>query len=209
MDLFETVAKERLALADLIAGLSEERLRTPSLVPTWSVRDVAGHLVLGLDGSIRELLWAALKSGSVEKGTDQLTWERAKRPVPELVDVLRRKAHSRSRPPGFGPEVVLTEVVVHGLDLQRPLGISRELDEAALRAVLGVLFDSPARQFLKKHWRDGLRWEATDLAWSHGAGPLLKGQAKSLVLAVTGRVAALSDLQGDGVAVLRQRFEQG
>ncbi|HEY3448540.1 MAG TPA: maleylpyruvate isomerase family mycothiol-dependent enzyme [Myxococcales bacterium] len=209
MNVFDRVAEERRALADLIAGLSEEQLRTPSLVPTWTVRDVAAHLVLGLDGSIGSFLWAALTTGSLDKGTDKLTWERAKRPVPDLVAVLRGQAASRVRPPGAGPEVVLTEVVVHGLDLRRPLGIVRALDEEVLRAVLGVLFDSPARQFLKKPWREGLRFEATDLAWSHGEGPVLKGPVQSLILAVTGRVVALADLQGDGVAVLRQRFGQG
>ncbi|MGC4115700.1 MAG: maleylpyruvate isomerase family mycothiol-dependent enzyme [Myxococcales bacterium] len=206
MDWFDRIAEERRALADLISGLSEEQLRTPSLVPTWTVRDVAAHLVLSVDSSIGAFIWAALKYRSLEKAVDNLTWERAKQPVPELVELLRRKATNRMTPPGAGSEAPLTEVVVHGLDLRRPLGLRRELGEDVLRTVLGVLFDTPARAYLKRHWRDGLRYEATDFAWSRGEGPVLKGPAESLILAVTGRVPALADLTGDGVAVLRQRY---
>lgn len=206
---FLRVAEERRAIADLVAGLSDEQLRTPSLVPTWTVRDVAAHLALALDASIAQFLWAALTSGSIEKGTDKLTFARARRPISELVEVLRLKADSRRGPPGAGPEIVLTEVVVHGLDLRKPLGMARPLGEETLRAVLGVLFESPARQFVRPAWREGLRFEATDLAWTHGQGPLLKGKAEALILAVTGREAVLAELEGDGVAVLRQRFGQG
>ena len=44
MDLFDRVAEERRALAELVAGLTDEQLATASLVPTWTVRDVVGHL---------------------------------------------------------------------------------------------------------------------------------------------------------------------
>jgi len=46
---------------------------------------------------------------------------------------------------------------------------------------------------------------ATDADWSHGSGPEAAGPALSLLLAMTGRTAALDDLTGDGVAVLRSR----
>jgi len=36
--------------------------------------------------------------------------------------------------------------------------------------------------------------------------PVLAGPALSLVLAMTGRAAALDDLSGDGLATLRSRF---
>jgi hypothetical protein len=47
--------------------------------------------------------------------------------------------------------------------------------------------------------------KATDTEWSHGSGPEVAGPIVSLVLAMTGRKAALDDLSGDGVAELRSR----
>ena len=39
------------------------------------------------------------------------------------------KADSRFTPPGLGPQAPLTDVVVHGQDIRRPLGISRDIDQ--------------------------------------------------------------------------------
>jgi hypothetical protein len=46
---------------------------------------------------------------------------------------------------------------------------------------------------------------ATDSEWTHGSGPAVSGPALALVMAMTGRPAALDDLSGDGVEILRQR----
>jgi hypothetical protein len=52
---------------------------------------------------------------------------------------------------------------------------------------------------------DGLMLKATDTDWSHGSGPVVEGPMLSLLLAMTGRRAALADLSGDGVETLRGR----
>jgi hypothetical protein len=51
----------------------------------------------------------------------------------------------------------------------------------------------------------GLQLRATDASWSHGDGPGVSGPIVSLVMAMTGRKAALTDLSGDGVAQLASR----
>jgi hypothetical protein len=51
----------------------------------------------------------------------------------------------------------------------------------------------------------GLTMQATDTDFSVGAGPLVEGPAISLLLAASGRKAALDDLSGPGVEVLRRR----
>jgi hypothetical protein len=51
----------------------------------------------------------------------------------------------------------------------------------------------------------GLTLTATDADWSSGSGTEVKGPILSLVLAMTGRSAALDDLSGDGVATMRGR----
>jgi hypothetical protein len=55
----------------------------------------------------------------------------------------------------------------------------------------------------------GLTLRATDADWRTGAGPEVSGPLLSLVLAMTGRAAALADLSGDGLATLRSRYPAG
>ena len=50
-----------------------------------------------------------------------------------------------------------------------------------------------------------LRLEATDIDWAHGSGPTVRGSAEALLLAMTGRTAALRHLDGDGVGALGGR----
>ena len=52
----------------------------------------------------------------------------------------------------------------------------------------------------------GLRFEATDLDWTAGSGPTVRGTAEALMLALTGRPVVLAELAGDGVAALRRRL---
>lgn len=47
-----------------------------------------------------------------------------------------------------------------------------------------------------------LRFEATDLDFGSGSGPPVQGPAEALMMAMTGRPAALGDLDGAGVPVL-------
>jgi uncharacterized protein (TIGR03083 family) len=206
MTPFEMVAGERRTMADLVEGLREDQLCKPSLVPTWTVRDVAAHLTLAFETSMARFLLTALLARSFEKAADKLTFAMAKRPVKEIAESLRRNADSRFSPPGTGPEAPLAELLVHGLDLRWPLAILREIPPDRARPALDFLAKTPARGFVRSAWRKGLRFEAMDLDWAHGAGPALRGRAEALMLALTGRRQALEALQGDGVEVLRQRF---
>jgi uncharacterized protein (TIGR03083 family) len=99
---------------------------------------------------------------------------------------------------------MLGEVVVHGDDLRRPLGLSHQTPEAALVVVAdswkktNILIGSKKRI-------EGIRLAATDSTWTHGDGPDVSGPLQSLVLAMTGRKRVLDDLSGDGVAILASR----
>jgi hypothetical protein len=55
----------------------------------------------------------------------------------------------------------------------------------------------------------GLTLRASDADWSHGTGPEVSGPILSLVMAMTGRKAAIDDLSGEGVATLRSRATGG
>ena len=44
----------------------------------------------------------------------------------------------------------------------------------------------------------GLRLVATDIDWSHGGGPEVRGPGEALLMAMAGRGDALKDLSGPG-----------
>jgi hypothetical protein len=53
----------------------------------------------------------------------------------------------------------------------------------------------------------GLAFHATDVGWTHGAGPGVDGPAEALVMALAGRVSGFDGLEGDGVTEFRSRFD--
>jgi hypothetical protein len=56
----------------------------------------------------------------------------------------------------------------------------------------------------RKRIRD-LRLTATDGPFTAGAGPRVSGTTLALVMAMAGRTAYCDELDGDGVAILRER----
>jgi hypothetical protein len=52
---------------------------------------------------------------------------------------------------------------------------------------------------------DGLRLVAADGPFTTGSGPLVSGTTVALILAMTGRTTYCDELEGDGVATLRER----
>ncbi len=209
MDIFGEIADERRRMADLLSQLTVEQLRTPSLCRGWSVQDVAAHLVVPLEVSTTKFALAILRAGgSFDRANTRLAHEHGKRPVGDLIQVLRREAGSRFTPPGAGPEAPLTDLLVHGLDIRRPLQLDRELPAACVRTSLGFLTTRAGRGLTPKGALDGLRLVAEDIGWAHGDGPAVCGSAEALLLAMTGRRVALDQLAGDGSATLRARLSQ-
>ena len=51
----------------------------------------------------------------------------------------------------------------------------------------------------------GVRLVATDTGWTRGVGAPVRGRAEALLLAISGRRVAFDELDGGGVALLRQR----
>src|SRR5262249_61767097 len=113
----------------------------------------------------------------------------ADRSPQELLAEVRETAGRTSGPPG-PPETPLSEVVVHGLDISRPLGIKREIPAEVLIRVLDFYRNTQLLIGAKKRIA-GLRLAATDLEWQTGAGPEVSGPAVSLLQAMAGRRVAL------------------
>ena len=207
MDIFSQIADERRGLADLLSGLTREQLATQSLCDEWSVHDVAAHLMMPLEVGMAKFMLAMLACrGDFDRANVRLTREQARRPIEEIVEVLRLKAASRFTPPGAGPDAPLTDLLVHGLDIRWPLSLTRDIPEERLQTSLTFLTGRSARAVVAGGTLDGLRFEADDISWTHGNGPIVSGKAEALLMAITGRRAALGLLSGDGVPTLRGRL---
>jgi uncharacterized protein (TIGR03083 family) len=109
-----------------------------------------------------------------------------------------------THPPG-PVESMLGEAVIHSEDIRRPLGITREYPPEALVRVAQFFQGSNMIVGAKGRIAD-LTLRATDTDWSTGTGPEVTGPQLSLILAMTGRSAALADLSGDGLDTLRSRM---
>ncbi|MFC0508881.1 maleylpyruvate isomerase family mycothiol-dependent enzyme [Micromonospora costi] len=209
MELMEMIAAERRSTADLIGSLGPEQLETPSLCGSWTVREVAAHLVSPFVAPRRWLLPLMLRNGfNLHQVNAALAQRVARESADQLAAQLRDNAERNLRPPIVGYWGQLTDLQVHGQDIRRPLGLSHDLRPDRLRVSLDFLVSRRARGFFVRSGQlDGLRFEATDLDWASGSGPVVRGRAEAVMLAITGRPAVLPELDGDGVGLLRDRME--
>jgi len=89
--------------------------------------------------------------------------------------------------------------------LRRPKNAPAFLPGNRPEAILNFMVHSPAG-YVARNRIEGVRFEATDIAWNSGTdGLLVRGTADALVKVMSGRAAALDELEGDGVEALRAR----
>jgi uncharacterized protein (TIGR03083 family) len=205
----DDVAAERLDLARYLDDLPAAAWRTPSLCPGWTVHDVVAHLTLSTRETLPGLLRRMARArGSFDRANrDHAREEAAARPPAELVARLRETAGWSRRQPMSSPLDPLTDVLVHRQDIARPLGHPAPVDPdravAALDHVWGnVFYGRPSRRFA------GLRFVATDAAWTSGEGPEVRGAAGALLLAAAGRAAGVADLDGPRAAEAATRLRR-
>jgi uncharacterized protein (TIGR03083 family) len=201
------IADERRRIADLIDSLNPEQLDRPSLCGEWTVKQVAAHLYGTVAESPRLFVWTLLRSGfNPHKANVKVSRLLAARPAAELAAGLREHADNPFRPPVVGHLGQLTDVQVHGQDMRRPLGLPHDLQPDRVRMSLDFLVSGRTPGFVPKRRPAGLRFETTDVDWAWGTGPVVRGTGEAVMLALTGRTVVLDELDGDGVAVLRDRL---
>lgn len=208
MDVAARTAANRRVLADFFDGLDESQLETQSLCSAWTVREVLGHSAMPFSVGVGRLLWRTLLAGgSIDRAAASIAEEQAQRPVAELTGLLRTYATKRVPAPGVGPMGQFTDHCIHLRDCARPLGLEADVPLEDWRGVLDWL---PTKQaslgVVPKGRLDGLALRATDQHWSWGAGEEVAGASEALAMALSGRSVALADLDGPGVATLRERL---
>jgi len=203
------IETHRLAIADLLEGLTAEQWEHPSLCAGWRVRDVAAHLVLGTSAPpvgvmIREAVRAR---GNFDRLNRDLAVAHSQRPTSDITTELRQSAGSRDLPVVTNYRNVVFDVLVHGQDIAIPLDKALPFSAAAGATAAENLWRlrwpwSTQRRF------HSLSFSATDADWSAGDGPAVRGPIRSVLLALAGRPAALPHLTGDGVRDLASRITQ-
>jgi uncharacterized protein (TIGR03083 family) len=203
-EIWKHIHAERAEMADTWTTLSPAQWAAQSWCQGWSVQDTAGHILAAAEQTpphfYQELISAGLRFNVF---TDRGARRLAVIGPDELVRRLRARTSTTNHPPA--PVLaMLGEIVVHGQDIRRPLGLKHRPPEAALTAVADSWKNSNLLIGTKRRI-SGLRLRATDTGWAHGDGPEVSGPLLSLIMAMTGRKEALPDLTGDGVAELGSR----
>ncbi|MGH9042262.1 MAG: maleylpyruvate isomerase family mycothiol-dependent enzyme [Acidimicrobiia bacterium] len=208
MSLKALARDERSDLTAFLATLTAEQWDAPTLCTGWRVRDVVAHMIsydelslAGLAGRfaqgrfLPDRVNAVALAGYNTLGPD------------DLLDVLKRHLEPRGLPAAFGGGVALVDGVIHHQDIRRPLGMPRPIPAERLRPVLRGALAAPV---IRGFWRvRGLRLVATDLDWSTGRGPEVRGPAEALLMTIAGRRGVVEELSGPGQARLAVRIAGG
>ena len=204
-DTWQAVAAERAALAADLGDLVQADWREPSLCNGLDVEEVVAHLTAGASsGPLRWLAGLARCRFDVDRMVDIRLREQLGSTPAETLRRFRGVIASRTAPTRKHVDAWLGEVVVHGEDVRRPLGIDHAYALAALERVARFY---AARDFTvpSKRRSGGLRLEASDGTFASGEGPLVRGRTVDLVLAMAGRPVALDHLEGPGLPTFAAR----
>ena len=197
-DIQPIVASEYLALADVMAAASEADWNSPSLCEGWRVREVIAHLTMAARYD-QAMFMAELQArdGDFGRLSNEIAAQDAQLPTAELVANLRADTLLHWAPRGSHRNA-LNHVVIHGLDAMVPLGDRRYPPAETLQIVL----DDLTAGGVHEHFGTSIvcrRLETTDLDWSYGSGPVLRGKAGDLALALCGRTVPPGRLEGDSL----------
>lgn len=196
---------ERARLAELLDRLDAEQWHAPTLCADWSVEEVVAHLSAAANTGrwawIRSILAAGFDPA---KHNARLLSRYRSRSPHETLATFRESITATIAPTKDYP-AFLGEVIVHGQDIARPLGLKLEPNDEALVEV--------ARYFASKDFAvnsrtliKGLTLEADDADFSAGDGPKVAGSVLALVMAMAGRSSFAADLTGAGSEELRRRI---
>ena len=169
---WELIHAERRALISDLRALTPDQWQTRSLCPEWTVQEMVGHLVALATQTPPRFVGKLVASGfrfdkMVAKDVATHT---AGTPADTLAELVRH-VDDTTAPPG-PVESWIGEVVVHGADIRRPLGIAYSPPVATTRQV-AEFYKNSNLLIGSKSRIAGLRLVASDTDWAgHGTrGP--------------------------------------
>ncbi len=211
---YRRLVKDELGdFAAFLHTLDEQQWDSASLCEGWRVRDVVGHICTGYQMRLGTFPVLLVKyRGNIARGSHVMSVDYGSTHSPaELMAVFDAYAAEADTVNRGLTRVIpvrerMTDHLIHHQDVRRPLGRPRDIPEERLVAALDAL--PHIGGFLQSKKKSaGLRFAATDLDWSFGHGPEVRGPAESLVLAMSGRPIGLDALEGEGLAELTGRVK--
>jgi uncharacterized protein (TIGR03083 family) len=205
VDVMALARDERADLADLLADLAPQQWDAPTLCTRWRVRDVVTHMISYEGLGRRELVGRAVRARFRPGRLNDLgVAEHRDEDPAELLARLRARLEPAGMTAGFGGRVALLDGMIHHQDIRRPLGLPRTVPAERLRPALDFARVAPP---IRAFWRiRGLRLVATDLGWTTGRGPEVRGPGEALLMAMAGRRGVVHELAGPGRDTLAARI---
>jgi uncharacterized protein (TIGR03083 family) len=204
MDIWPVIHAERKALASDLRSLQDDLWSTTSLCSEWTVRDVLAHMTATAKMSPPAFFVQLAGSGFnfAKLQAKNIVAQKGGSPAATLAG-FEAIVTSTGHPPGPA-DTMLGETIVHSEDIRRALGLEHAYPTEAV--VQAADFFKGSNMIIRTKRRiAGLTLRATDARWSTGTGPEVSGPILSLLMAMTGRAAASTDLTGDGVQTLAAR----
>jgi uncharacterized protein (TIGR03083 family) len=205
-DVWVDVHQERQALLGLLETLTPLQWDTSSLCSEWRMRDVVGHMISETRMTVPNVLAGMISAGfRINRfiSKDACRWGSGA--VPVLLEQFRAAVPTRTHLRGLTPVSMLEDIVIHSLDIRRPLNVDRTVPESRMIVVVEDLWTS--RFFPGHKLFGGLRVQATDADWAAGEGPTVAGPIEDLALAMSGRLGGIDTIQGEGMVTVLQRAQ--
>jgi uncharacterized protein (TIGR03083 family) len=205
VDARRLAREERADFAAFLATLSPRQWQAPTLCARWRVRDVVAHVISYDDLDARGFAACVIRGGFWSPRVNALAMARYNTLGPEqLLALLTDHLRPRGLHAALGGRVGLVEGIIHHQDIRRALGLPRVVPAERLLPALRTALIAPDVGGL---WRiRGVRMAATDLRFSFGAGPEVRGPAEALLMTISGRRGVAGELTGPGQEKLVRRI---
>lgn len=199
-EIWDVVHRERRELADQLEAQPDVDWSTPSLGTDWTVHGVLTHLVHDALTTRWSFLRDFVTAGfNFDRSNER--WVAKMKDEPPAVTLRRlREVSGRTTSAPAPLPTRLIEVIVHGEDIRRPLGLRHEYPMEAVETAIRFQLETGVNLGGGKERADGFRLEAADTDLAAGDGPLVRGTALDLLLVLTGRPVPEEVLSGEGAA---------
>ena len=206
--LWPMIHTERADLVEDLEALPAERWETVSLCRGLTVREILAHLTSTARMNTAQWAVAFVRSGfDRDRQISMALQECLGADTGETLELFRETVSSTVKPV-LPAAAVLGEVLVHGEDIRRPLGIRREGSVVAATEAARYYHRTDVLPVVGRR-TTGLRLIATDGPFNGGSGQEVAGRTLALLMAMAGRSCYCTELEGDGVGLLRERCQSG
>ena len=209
--IWTLVKAERIRVLKYLRSLDDTQWNHQSLCDGWLVRDVVAHLAIEYKYTVSNSAIDFLRSGFNVNTFMMITAvEKGKKPRNLVLQMFEATVSERVLPKSLSPFNALVDLLVHEQDIRIALGDQRHMPTKPLRLIFSNWIPADYN-FGEKITGvadrvKGLKFVANDLDLTVGSGDEVIGSAHDILLAITGRRAALSTLTGEGSKLLIKRI---